>query len=92
MYMTCMVCVMQPHLSTNPLLSIGCADMPTTCCTHAVEVCLKSNSNANPAEIKALVERYVQKLHQQQLQGGGWPTRLAGQLCMMHAKHNPNMP
>jgi hypothetical protein len=23
----------------------------------AVEVCLKSNSNANPAEIKALVER-----------------------------------
>lgn len=44
------------------LLNVSPTPLPQTTHAHAVEVCLKSNSNANPAEIKALVERYAQLL------------------------------
>lgn len=65
----------------SPSFPIRTAHVPTPCCsrTPTVEVCLKSNSNANPAEIKALVERYAQAAAVQQAVA----TRVAGQPCLL---------
>jgi hypothetical protein len=62
MYMTCMVGYTYSYTNTFRF-RWALVDVLSVMLTwdlvrlSAVEVCLKSNSNANPAEIKALVER-----------------------------------
>lgn len=51
------ICTVSWHLSKFDVYAASKHKQLTTAAATAVEVCLKNTSNANPADIKALVER-----------------------------------